>query len=381
MAEIIRFDLFIKAKNSYFDGMIEIPAQPKMAEIFERLIRGNRLASSYLFYGPAGSGKWQAAIEVAAAVFPDDSTANRVKKLIHPDLQLIFPLPATPKTDKGFQQKQEHIDHFKSAKRANPYARVGFDKVSSIHVEDIKEMQANLYKTSVEGGYRIAIIEKAEAMLPSSFDTMLKTIEEPPPGSLIMLLTDNFERLPETIRSRCQNIRFRRLGREFIVDYLVKQKSLDRENAKFISSLSFGSIDRAEKLLDSEFFDERETAIMLLGYLLSHPLESFWTEFLGLVNLRDQSKIENLLIIWQSLYHDICILTSDVGTEKIINNDQQKSLQKLANLVGGFENAQNGLKNLLALQRLFYRNLNPLTAFYDIASRLKANQPPMVIRG
>jgi DNA polymerase III delta prime subunit len=386
MAEIGAFVLFLKAKNSYLGGMIEIPAQPKIGAIFTSLIEEKRLASSYLFYGPAGSGKWQAAVEIAAAVLAgegdlfESSAASRVKKLIHPDLQMVFPLPSTKETGKGIEQKQEYLESIKATKRANPYAQIKFEKVASIHADDIRDMRKNLHKTSVEGGYRVAIIEKAEVMPPASFDIMLKIIEEPPSDSLIMLLTDNFDRMPETIRSRCQKIRFKRLPRDFIIDYLIKEKKLDNENAELITTLSFGSLDRAEKLIDSDFFDERETAVMLLGYLLSHPLESFWTEFLNLVNLRDKSKIENLLMIWQTLYHDIALLSSEAGSERLINRDQEENLRKLTNMIGDFENARSGLGNLLSLQKLFYRNINPMIAFFDTAERLKSNQPPKVIR-
>jgi DNA polymerase III delta prime subunit len=386
MAEIGAFVLFLKAKNPYLSTMIEIPAQPKIGALFTRLIEEKRLASSYLFYGSPGSGKWRAAVEIAATVLAvegdllESSSANRAKKLIHPDLQMIFPLPSTKETSKGTEQKQEYLESIKEAKRANPYSQIKFEKVASIHADDIREMRKNLHKTAVEGGYRVAIIEKAEVMPPASFDIMLKIIEEPPSNSLIMLLTDNFDRMPETIRSRCQKIRFKRLPRDFIINYLIKEKKLDKENAEFISTLSFGSIDRAEKLIDSDFFDERETAVMLLGYLLSHPLDSFWTEFLNLVNLRDKSKVENLLMIWQTLYHDIALLASEADADRLINGDQEENLRKLTNMIGGFENARSGLGNLLSLQRLFYRNINPMIAFFDTAERLKSNQPPKTIR-
>ena len=84
--------------------MIQTPIQPRIGEIFNRLIEKNQLACSYLFYGPPGSGKWQAAIEIAAELLSrrddgyDESSVMRVRKLVHPDLMILFPMPA-PKNE------------------------------------------------------------------------------------------------------------------------------------------------------------------------------------------------------------------------------------------------------------------------------------------
>jgi DNA polymerase III subunit delta' len=362
--------------------MIETLSQPNVGRIFTRLIEQKKLASSYLFYGTSGSGKWFAALEIAAQILSGsgdkfDATAiNRVKKLIHPDLKIVFPMPS-PKNPK---EKAELVSFFRESKIDSPYLPVNFGRVSNILKDNVRDFQDNLSKSSVEGGYRVAIIEKAETMPKNSFDILLKTIEEPPPDSLIMLLSDNIDRLPDTIRSRCQKIRFKRVGNDIIIDYLIKEKELDPDHARFIASLSFGSFSRADKLVDSDFFDERETALMLLGYLHSNPIESFWIEFQNMINLRDKSRIDNLLMIWQTLYHDISIITSGAGSDHLINKDQEKNLTKIAKLVGSFENSRNGLANLLSLQRIFYRNLNPIPAFFETAERMKSNLPQIPVR-
>ncbi|HER00109.1 MAG TPA: hypothetical protein ENO22_12285 [candidate division Zixibacteria bacterium] len=368
--------------------MIETAIQPRIGEIFNRLIENNRLASSYLFYGPPGSGKWQAAVEIAAEILSrknsayDESAAMRVRKLVHPDLMIVFPMPMPKKIKEkpAEKVKEEYIEHFIRSKIAEPYLPVEFEQVSNILVQNVKAFQKNLYKYPVEGKYRVGIFEKAETMPRNSFDILLKTIEEPPPNSLLMLLTDNFDRMPETIRSRCQKIRFKRVSPDFIKDYLVRGRDLDETRADLVTSLASGSISRAEQLMQSDFFEERDTAIMLLGYLLSHPLQSFWMEFLGLVNLRDKARLENLLTIWQTFYHDIAILLGEGEEAHIINKDQLKALRKLAGRVREFENARMGLGNLLAMQKLGYRNINPVPAMFETAQRLKSHQPPIEIR-
>ncbi|HDS00923.1 MAG TPA: hypothetical protein ENO07_02785, partial [candidate division Zixibacteria bacterium] len=100
--------------------MIETAIQPRIGEIFNRLIENNRLASSYLFYGPPGSGKWQAAVEIAAEILSrknsayDESAAMRVRKLVHPDLMIVFPMPMPKKIKEkpAEKVKEEYIEHF-----------------------------------------------------------------------------------------------------------------------------------------------------------------------------------------------------------------------------------------------------------------------------
>ncbi len=364
--------------------MIDTPAQPRVGRIFERLISSERLASSYLFYGPSGSGKWHSAIQVAAEVLSegDGNAAERARKLLHPDLKIIYPTPTPRKKKKSeLELEIEEINSFfRESKLEDPFSPVKFDRAASIKMDNVREFQRELYKSPLESDYRVAIIEKAETMPKSSFDIMLKTIEEPPPKCLIIMLSDNFDRLPETIRSRCQKIRFKRIGPDFMTRYLIEQKNLDEENAKFIASLSFGSISRAEKLIESDFIEERETAVTLLGYLLSNPIDKFWLEFQGMINFRDRERVENLLVIWQTIYHDISLLSSGVDTRYLINRDHHKDIVKLAKLVGGFENSRKGMGNLLALQKMFYRNLNPLPSFYEVSQRLKSRLEPLEVR-
>ena len=362
--------------------MIETPTQPQVGKIFGRLLKNNRLGSSYLFYGPAGCGKWQAAVEIAGTVLAfqngeiDQKALARARKLIHPDLSIVFPMPSPKK----IEERNEFVAFFKESKIANPYVPVNFGRVSNILKESVREFQENLYKSPVEGGYRTAIFEKAETMPRTSFDILLKTIEEPPPNSLILILTDNFDRMPETIRSRCQKIRFKRTSPEFITDYLVNSRGLSTKDAEFFTTLSFGSLSRAEQLVDTDFPEERETALILLALLFTKPLDQYWTEFQNVFNLNDRTKIENLLMIWQSLYHDISVIQSGADIKNLINKDMEEKLVKLSNLVGSFENACNGLGNLLSLQKLFYRNISPLTAFFETSGRLKANLPPLEVR-
>lgn len=80
-------------------------------------------------------------------------------------------------------------------------------KVKSIKNDDIEELQKRLGKKAFEGERNIAIIKNADTMSQSAFNRFLKTLEEPPVGTVIMLLSENIKNLPQTIVSRCAHLR------------------------------------------------------------------------------------------------------------------------------------------------------------------------------
>jgi DNA polymerase-3 subunit delta' len=125
-------------------------------EFPKRILRGalgkQRLASSYLFHGEAGTGKWALALEMAKAINcekegkpariepfePCDrcTSCRKIDKLIHPDVKMIFPVPKV--------KIQEETERFRREKIKDPYALVKFDKNANIPVDQIREMQKDL---------------------------------------------------------------------------------------------------------------------------------------------------------------------------------------------------------------------------------------------
>jgi len=110
--------------------MIQTPIHPEIGELFTRLIANNRLASSYLFYGPPGAGKWSCALEIAGEVLSegDPQIINRVQKLVHPDLSLIYPMPSPRKV----ADRDEFINHFLESKLNYPFLPVVYDRPANI---------------------------------------------------------------------------------------------------------------------------------------------------------------------------------------------------------------------------------------------------------
>ena len=131
-------------------------------------------------------------------------------------------------------------------------------KTKSVKDKQIEQLQDRLYKKPYEGDRNIAIIKDADTMTLRAFNRLLKTIEEPPVGTVIMLLSENIKNMPQTIRSRCIHVR---LDDDFTSDDIVKGKSKADE---LIMLLSDGDYFYTEKNLIESFVKEKEDAFVLL---------------------------------------------------------------------------------------------------------------------
>lgn len=146
---------------------------------FEAALAADRLGHAYLIEGPQGLGKLHLAFRMAARVLGIGwPAADPPLPLRHPDLNWI-----TLETDDEGKQKKQ------------------------IGIHQIREACANLAMTSYSGGWKVAVVWPAEQLNPHSANALLKTLEEPAPGTLLLLVRSRLDTLPATIASRCQRVR------------------------------------------------------------------------------------------------------------------------------------------------------------------------------
>lgn len=131
-------------------------------------------------------------------------------------------------------------------------------KVKSIKNEQIEQLQERLMKTPFEGDRNIAIVKDADTITSRAFNRLLKTIEEPTEGTVIILLSENIKQLPQTIRSRCIHIR---MTGDAASEDMTKGIPEARE---LIMLLIDGDYFYKEKQLVETFAKDREQAYVLL---------------------------------------------------------------------------------------------------------------------
>jgi DNA polymerase-3 subunit delta' len=201
-----------------------------------------RPSHAYLFHGPAGAGKREAARAFAAELLaegaPDPDNARvRVHHGVHPDLTWVTPSGA-----------------------------------AEMLVGDIDEpVVAAASRTPFEARRRVFVIERAETMNEQSQNKMLKTLEEPASFAHLVLLSSRPGKLLPTIASRCQLVRFDAPAPEAIAEQLVAQAGLEPDAADAAARLGLGDAERARSATALRPHAEAYARAALRGDLRERP--------------------------------------------------------------------------------------------------------------
>lgn len=225
--------------------MRQILGQRQAIDNLQRQLANDRLHHGYLFHGPAGVGKFTTALALARvvlchqrAVSPEDDSfiiacgrcaSCKLSDASHPDLHIIRKELARYSDDRATRER----------------------KLTQIPVEIIRSALIEpVYKAAQLSRRKVFIVDEAELLNPSGQNALLKTLEEPPAGTLIILVTDKEDRLLPTIRSRCQRLGFSHLPQEVIaqrVGELASDKSATAQ--QWLTRFAEGSLGRLELAL------------------------------------------------------------------------------------------------------------------------------------
>lgn len=208
---------------------------------------------------------------------------------------------------------------------------------NSIKIEVIRDLISRLMLKPVQAERMVIIIEEADAMTTGAANALLKTLEEPPPYVLFLLLTSRPEELPATIRSRCQRVRFQ-----------IPTDSLRQNLAELYASL------------------EAEIAPLFGPVRTPFATASKLAE--GIT--AETGKVYPLLELLKALWHDVAVLRGVGSTQALLLPALQAKLAAIADrkstetigddldLILETERAVDGnVHKALALERLFYRLL------------------------
>jgi len=220
-----------------FDSII---GNERAIELLRSSIAQGRVAHAYLFAGPPGVGKGLVARELAKALNCEGQEARpcnacvscrKIDHETHPDVLWFRPAGA----------------------------------MRMIRVEQVAEfLQAAAFKP-YEGLWKVFVLVDADRLNVQSQNKVLKTLEEPGEGTVIILTSALPDALLPTIRSRCQRVAFHPIARELVERYLIEQRSADPKRAAIAASLGRGSLATAIEHLDERADQSRLTLCNMLA--------------------------------------------------------------------------------------------------------------------
>ncbi len=298
----------------------KIKGQDKAIEVLKRALEQNKVANSYLFYGPEGVGKFTTALYMGMAINCHSVLEKRpcgvcpsCKKFLsfsHPDLIYVFPFPKESgksditidgeiKSDKTLQEYEAYIAN----KIKTPWKEYFFSKNIGIRIASIRMLEHRIQLSPNEGNYKICIIEHADAMTIQAANAFLKTLEEPPEDTIIILTTSKPNSLLPTIISRCQQLPFYPITRNKIEEELLGFETLEIFEAKMLARVSSGNMEKALRLMESGKIEIREQTLQFIDFVLNNNDLKFIelsNQFRTSKNLTKLQEIISQLIIWLS---------------------------------------------------------------------------------
>lgn len=286
-----------------------ILGQDQPIQIIKKSLQNGILAKAYLFYGCESVGKKLAAIELAKSLNctvtgPQDgcdqcASCRKTERRIHPDLFFLEPTKSSASAREG-----------------------------TIRIDEIRDLQKKINYLPYEGKTKVVIVDSAEQMNLQASNAFLKTLEEPPQATVLILIASNLYQLLPTIISRCQGIKFNPLPSAAVKQILSQQENIDPAEVELRVSRCKGQIGRAldENLLLAG--KNREDLLNLIKNVSFDRVDMVfqWSK----VWAKKSDQIHGLLDELLNLLRDLALLKSHCRAEHILNKDMAALLKPLA---------------------------------------------------
>jgi DNA polymerase-3 subunit delta' len=304
------------------------------SEVIDRLkniIKSGRIANAYIFAGPSNVGKEFVAINFAKALncreAKDDCcdkcvSCRRINDENHTDVRLIRPDGAKLK-----------IEQMRSLKRQGAYK-------------------------ALEGEYKIYIIVDAEKMTPEAANSILKTLEEPSGETIFILLTQVYNALLPTIRSRCQLLRFSLVPQKVLQEGLMKYPGMTESKAKWLAIRSQGKPGKALTMVGENGNSNKDDMSWVMSVLTQRDKSHLLSIF---KKAEEMSKLDDAIDTVISWYRDILLIKQGCSEELLIHGDDKQKLEQMAQSYSIME-LEKLIELALNLQNLIQRNINPVLA-------------------
>lgn len=290
-------------------GFSDIIGHERAVATLKAALQKDQLHHGYLFGGPDGVGKELVALTLAQAANCERNDGEacgecgQCRKIAgrnHPDVVWVLP-------------EAEQI-----ARRWAGRADFSGTPSREIKIAQIRQLQDRLVLRALEARRRFVILVSAESMNVQAQNALLKTLEEPPPATTLILVSAAPNALLPTIRSRCARIGFGPLPREAVSAILQRTQKLDPESAGLVAALADGSLGAAKRL-DAKALQRRRELLERVEGLAPRDARgalAFASDF-G----EDREKAALNLELLAAWYRDVASVASGADDAALINSD------------------------------------------------------------
>jgi DNA polymerase-3 subunit delta' len=300
----------------------------------------NRLHHAYVFVGPEGIGKRTIALALAKAVHCRETSSDfcgacpsciNIENRNHPDVRLVEPLAG----------KKE------------------------ISIEQVRTLEKELNYRAFSGKRKLAIIDPAELMNLSAQNALLKTLEEPPAGSVLILIASSAGGLLPTVLSRCLRLAFSPVNEAEMTRYLVERRSMSAERARAMAAVSLGSFGRA---LNEEIEELAEKRTVWIEALSAAKIPGAWAAFAEEL-AKDRGETLHFLDWLADWYRDVLVYRATDGAGELYNRDLMEKLRAQADALTT-ENALRLRARALEASVRIRRNVNRRFALENLLAKI-----------
>lgn len=254
---------------------LELTGQDHVAQTLRNAIEGDRLAHAFLFTGTRGVGKTTSARILARTLNCSDKA------------DALIPC--------GSCQSCSEVDSGTSLDV------IEIDGASNNGVDDVRALIEQVKYASMNGSYRVIVIDEVHMLSKAAFNALLKTLEEPPGHVIFIFATTEVNKVPQTILSRVQKFDFKRIGPRAIMDrlqFICTKESIqfEEEALAIIADKADGSMRDSLTFFDQVYaFSGKSITLEATHKILGVPPETLFFEMMKAIAHHDQRACQNLI--------------------------------------------------------------------------------------
>ena len=364
----------------------DIIGQEKTKKRLLQSVAENRVSHAQLIIGPNGVGKLSLAIafgQYLSCTNRSDTdscgvcpSCKKYEKLIHPDLHFVFPVFSSPKFSQAISDN--FIGEWREIINSNPYISLNKwleyigseNKQGIISTHESGQIIKKLNLKAFESEYKVMIIWMPEKMNQTASNKLLKMIEEPPPKTIFLLVSEDKNQLLKTIVTRTQIIAVPRIDATSLNAAIIEKYSLCDEESANIVRLSEGSYSRANEIIShnesSQENFERFTSYMRLLYQKDVISLNKWVDEIATIG---REKQKSFLKYAMRLIRDNFMLNQNANELAFTSNEETEFSKKFS----PFIKPENIIQINEELNTAYYhieRNGYAKIVFFDLGLKL-----------